>query len=90
MSPKFKVNQSSAAVKNAIIGAVGSEEAKNVKRLNCGHIVEIVQMTHEFDDDEIINGIKQLANDDYVQLGRGLKRTKMVFDMTSNFHHVEF
>ena len=74
MSPKFKVNQSSAAVKNAIIGAFGSEEAKKVKRLNCGHIVEIVQMTHEFDDDEIINGIKQLANDDYVQLGRGLKR----------------
>ena len=74
MSPKFKVNQSSAAVKNAIIGAVGSEEAKQVKRLNCGHIVEIVQMTHEFDDEEILNGIKQLANDDYIQLGRGLKR----------------
>ena len=74
MSPKFKVNMSSAAVKNAIIGAIGSEEAKMIKRLNCGHIVEIIQMTHEFDDEEIINGIKQLANDDYIQLGRGLKR----------------
>ena len=65
---------SSAAIKNAIIGAIGSEEAKMIKRLNCGHIVEIIQMTHEFDDEEIINGIKQLANDDYIQLGRGLKR----------------
>ena len=74
MSPKFKVNLSSAAIKNAIIGAIGSEEAKMIKRLNCGHIVEIIQMTHEFDDEEIINGIKQLANDDYIQLGRGLKR----------------
>ena len=74
MSPKFKVNMSSAAVKNAIIGAIGSEEAKLVKRLSCGHIVEIIQMTQEFDDEEIINGIKQLANDDYIQLGRGLKR----------------
>ena len=74
MSPKFKVNMSSAAIKNAIIGAIGSEEAKMIKRLNCGHIVEIIQMTHEFDDEEIINGIKQLANDDYIQLGRGLKR----------------
>ena len=74
MSSKFKVNKTSAAVKNAIIGAIGSEEAKMVKRLNCGHIVEIIQMTHNFNEEDIINGIKQLANDDYIQLGKGLKR----------------
>ena len=74
MSSKFKVNKTSAAIKNAIIGAVGSEEAKLGKRLNCGHLVEIVKMTHDFNEEEILNGIKHLANDDYIQLGRGLKR----------------
>ena len=71
---KFKVKATTAAIKNAIIAAINSDEAKQVTYLQCGDIVMIVKMTNKFKSEEIINGIKHLSNDGYIQLGKGLKR----------------
>ena len=72
-TPKFKVKTTNVTIKNAIIAAVKSDEAKQVSQLKCGHIIAIVKMTHKFKKKEIINGIKHLANDNYIQLGKGRK-----------------
>ena len=71
---QFKVTATTAAIKNAIIAAVNSDEAKQITYLQCGDIVMIVKMTHKFKTEEIVNGIKQLSNDGYIQLGKGLRR----------------
>ena len=70
---KFKVKTTNVTIKNAIIAAVKSDEAKQVSQLKCGHIIAIVKMFHKFKKKEIINGIKHLANDNYIQLGKGRK-----------------
>ena len=70
----FKVKATTTAIKNAIIAAVNSDEAKEITYLQCGDIVMIVKMTHKFKTEEIVNGIKQLSNDGYIQLGKGLRR----------------
>ena len=82
-----KVKTTNSTVKSAIIAAVDSEEAKQVSQLKCGHIIAIVKKTHKFKKKEIINGIKHLANDNYIQLGKGrkfLSRQVLKSSITSN------
>ena len=71
---QFKVSATTAAIKNAIIAAINSEEARQISYLQCGDIVMIVKMSNKFKTEEIINGIKTLSNDGYIQLGKGLRR----------------
>ena len=71
---QFKVSATTAAIKNAILAAVNSEDARQISYLQCGDIVMIVKMSNKFKTEEIINGIKKLSNDGYIQLGKGLRR----------------